>query len=136
MGQFFCARISPDLSTLKRRSNVLKKVRDILDLISTLGFSRETVFQVMNKLETPTFEESFALLILMNYYFYQDSYISLVIEEFYSTYRERINKRYPHEDYAKRMYLIRTNAAILASNLKNETDLEMVTKAAIRPLFD
>lgn len=115
---------------------MLKRVRDILDTISTLGFSQDTVFQVMNKLKQPTFEESFALLILMNYYFYQDSYISLVIEEFYPTYRERINKRYPHEDYAQRMVLIKINAAILASDLRNETDLEMITKAATSALFD
>jgi len=114
---------------------MLKRVRSILDVISNLGFSENAVSDVARTLQL-TFEEFFALLILMQYYFYQDSYLSPVFFVFYSRHWERIAKQYPNDDRDQRTQLIKINTAILAGDLKNETDLEMVTKNAIRELFD
>ena len=113
---------------------MLKRVRDILDMITALGFSENAVSDVADRLQ-PTFEEFFGLLILMQYYFHLSSNVSLVIEEFYQRYRQKFINQYPNDNRIKRMLLVRTNTSIIASQLKNETDLEMVTKSAIRELF-
>jgi len=113
---------------------MLKQVRNTLDWITSVGFNEDTVFKAVPRFNL-TFEEFFALIVLMEYYFYQDSYLSPVIFVFYSTYREKIAKQYPNEDRDQRMLLIATNTSIIANQLKNETDLEMVTKNAVRELF-
>jgi hypothetical protein len=113
---------------------MLKRVRDLLDRFACVGFTETAISEAVRNFN-PTFEEFFGLLILMQYYFHPSRDVLLVIEEFYQRHRQKLINQYPNDDRDQRMELIATNTAILADDLKNETDLEMATKNAVRELF-
>ena len=113
---------------------MLKRVRDLIHRFARVGFTEAAISEAVRNFN-PTFEEFFGLLILMQYYFHSSRDVLLVIEEFYQRHRQKLINQYPNDDRTARTQLIDTNTSIIASQLKNETDLEMVTKNAVRELF-
>ena len=113
---------------------MLKRVRDLIHRFARVGFTEAAISEAVRNFN-PTFEEFFGLLILMQYYFHSSRDVLLVIEEFYQRHRQKLINQYPNDDRTKRTRLIATNTSICADHLKNETDLEMVPKTAVRELF-
>ena len=103
---------------------MLKKVRDFLETMASSGFNRQVVRKTSF---LPTFEEFFAILVLMKYYFYNDDYSQLLLNYYYLYYEPKFWKRWPNTSTKDIIAHIKNNVAICATDLKNETDIATVT---------
>lgn len=112
---------------------MLYRIRHILAIISAYGFSRKNISKASFE-EDVTFEEFLALVILMTYYSHTNEHIKLVIVGFYNQHTRQIEAMFPNETPARQLWLIESTALTLSLSLANDTEIERVTKTALRVL--
>lgn len=111
---------------------MLKKAREFLETMALSGFNRQVVRKTAL---LPRFEEFFAILVLMKYYFYNDDYSQLLLNYYYLYYEPKFSKRWPNTSTKEIFDLIKKNVATCASNLRNETDIAVVTGSFVQENF-